>query len=108
MVDYLKDSKILYAQHLEPIFGAPCGNSETEVAAFERKIGYVLPLAYKQYLYWTGTESKGVWNRDCAGLEWACFESFPDDANDGCMNAILEDSSVTFRPNSQYLVFFTY
>ncbi len=71
--DYMAEARAFYAEFVEPYYGQPEGASEEEINAFEQKIGFRLPLAYKQFLRWMGKKAKGMsLERSSLGLKLLC------------------------------------
>lgn len=96
--DYLAEIKAYHSEFLEPYTGKPVGATEVEIAQLETRIGFRLPLAYKQYLLWMGKDESGVF----AGSSW-----FLKDVLSNTLDAphLLKLSKVKYRFPSKYLVF---
>lgn len=65
-VDHLVEVKAFHRSQIEPWTGPPAGCLEAEVAALETRVGWRLPLAYKQYLRFMGADRRGVF----VGSDW--------------------------------------
>lgn len=59
-VDHLVEVKHYHRTMVAPWTGPPVGCTEAEEAALCARIGWPLPLAYRQYLRWMGADYSGV------------------------------------------------
>lgn len=65
-IDHLFEVKAFHRKMIEPWTGPPAGCSAAEVDALEARLGWRLPLAYKQYLRFMGADREGVF----VGSDW--------------------------------------
>jgi hypothetical protein len=98
-MDYLSAARELYRSALARRLGPPVGCSPAEVAALERRVGFPLPEAYRQYLLWMG--------RDYGG-PFVGSQCFVTDAlrNTRYLPALLHEGRVEGALPEHYLAFF--
>ncbi len=65
-VDHLYEVKAFHRDMIEPWTGGGAGCSPAEVDALEERLGWRLPLAYRQYLLLMGADRQGVF----VGSDW--------------------------------------
>lgn len=65
-VDHLAEVRAFHGEMVEPWTGPPVGCSAAEVDALEARLGWPLPLAYRQYLAFMGADHQGVF----VGSDW--------------------------------------
>ena len=96
-VDHLVEIKAFHATMVEPWTGPPSGSSEAEVGALEARLGWRLPLAYKQYLRFMGSDRTGLF----VGSDW-----FTDSATvDEIAGWLLASNAVAYTPPGDTLEF---
>jgi len=65
-VDHLVQIRSFHKEMVEPWTGPPVGSSEGEILDLEARLGWRLPLAYKQYLAFMGADYQGTF----VGCDW--------------------------------------
>lgn len=97
----IESAKQFHALHIEPRIGAPIGASEAEVEALERKLGFPLPQAYRDYLLWMGRDCDGIFR----GSAWFIDCVF---SNQGMLRDLLEEEGVQYQTKNSHVVFFSH
>lgn len=98
---HLHEITRFHADIIEPYSGRPVGCTREEVDALERKIGYPLPEAYREYLYWMGNDRRGIFR----GCDWFLGDALPNTAD---LPGLLAYNRIEFPLPSHYLVFFSH
>lgn len=99
VVDHLHEVRAFHREMIEPWTGPPAGCSAAEVDALEAKLGWRLPLAYKQYLRFMGADREGVF----VGSDW-----FIDSASVNTMVNELAHMEVDYTPPGDTLEFMSH
>ncbi|WP_419804688.1 SMI1/KNR4 family protein [Terriglobus sp.] len=98
-VDHLVEVRAFYAKEVEPWTGPPVGCTEAEVQALEDRLGWRLPLAYKQYLRFMGNDRKGIF----VGSDW-----FLESAHLNVIPSELANMEVAYTPVTDTLSFMSH
>ncbi len=98
-VDHLVEIRAFHAKEVEPWTGPPAGCTEAEVQALEDRLGWRLPLAYKQYLRFMGNDQKGIF----VGSDW-----FIADAHLNAIARELAYMEVDYTPVTDTLTFMSH
>ena len=98
-VDHLVEIRAFHAKEVEPWTGPPAGCTEAEVQALEDRLGWRLPLAYKQYLRFMGNDKKGIF----VGSDW-----FIDNAHLNVIPSELANMEVNYTPVTDTLTFMSH
>lgn len=98
-VDHLPQIRAFHKEMVEPWTGPPAGCSETEIAALEAKVGWPLPLAYKQYLAFMGADRQGTF----VGSDW-----FIESARLNTIDSALAYNEVGYTPSADTLTFMSH
>ena len=97
--DHLRKIKEFHKLAVEPYLGQPTGCRLEEVTDLEKRLGFGLPLAYKQYLVWMGRDTAGI----LKGSE--CFLSDVGRITKA-LPGILRENGIKFQLPEHYFVFF--
>ncbi len=98
-VDHLVEVQVFHKEMVEPWSGPPAGCGAEKIAALETRLGWRLPLAYKQYLAFMGDDRKGVFR----GCDW-----FIDAAHVNTIDAELAYMEVDYTPPGDTLTFMSH
>jgi len=100
-IDFLCRSRDLFDKRLSARFGQPTGASECEISELEKALGFRLPQAYRQYLFWMGKDKFGA----LKGSEW-----FIDDVQDNevFLEEFLYENSVKNVNAGKKVCFFSH
>ena len=101
MTDYLSEVRAFHARAVEPHLGKPRGCTEAQVRRLEKRVGFELPEAYRQYLLFMGADRDGVFQ----GSDW-----FVDDvaASTDLVPDLLSQNHVSHALPGHYLAFFSH
>lgn len=100
-IDYLYECRKFYTQRLLSRYGQPLGADESEVLSLQEKLGFDLPLAYRQFLLWMGNDKQGV----LKGSEWFIDEVCD---NQDFLEEFLTDNGVSKNVSGQVVCFFSH
>ena len=98
-MSYLAVIREFHYKSIEPLLGAARGCSESEVDELEKKLGFTLPAAYREYLLWMGKDYDGIFQ----GSD--CFIDNVMD-NNSWMPELLAENRITLDLPVNYLTFF--
>lgn len=98
-VDHLVQIRAFHKEMVEPWSGPRVGCSEAEILALEVRLGWPLPLAYKQYLTFMGADRKGVF----VGCDW-----FIEAARINTIDSELAYMGVDYTPRGDTLTFMSH
>ena len=100
-MDHLAQIRHFHAEVIEPHRGRPVGCSSEEVTALEQEVGYPLPEAYRQYLFWMGNDYQGIFS----GCDWFVGDAIP---NTAYLPELHSDNGIKFALPAHYLAFFSH
>ncbi len=98
-VDHLVQIRAFHRKMVELWTGPPAGCAEAEILALEARLGWPLPLPYKQYLAFMGNDRKGVF----VGCDW-----FIEAANVNSIDFELAYMEVEYTPLGDTLTFMSH
>jgi hypothetical protein len=98
-VDHLVQIRAFHREMVDPWTGPAVGCTETDILALEGRLGWRLPLAYKQYLAFMGADRKGVFT----GSDW-----FLESARVNQIDFELAGMEVAFTPPGDTLIFMSH
>ena len=100
-MDHLAKVRAFHARAVEPHLGKPRGCTEVQVRRLEKRVGFELPEAYRQYLLFMGADREGVFQ----GSYW-----FLDDvsASTDLVPDLLAQNHVAHELPDHYLGFFSH
>lgn len=99
--DFIEQSRTLYENHLQEIYGEPRGSSQLEIDAFEKKHRIALPCAYRQYLRWMGDDISGP----LEGSEWFLKNL---EENNALLPDLLSENGISYDERSDLICFFSH
>ena len=97
----LSAAKNLHAELVAPVLGDAVGTSLEEIAQLERRLGVMLPAAYREYLLWMGQDFNGIFR----GSNWFASDL---EANREVLKGLLEELGSRYEVISSHVVFFTH
>ena len=100
-MDYLHEIREFHAANVAPYTGEPCGCRDAEIDALEKRLGFMLPSAYVEFLLWMGNDTDGMFRgNDC----------FLDDLdrNTQELPSLLKENGVQFQLPARFLAFFSH
>jgi len=100
-MDYLAEIKQYYREHVEPYIGKPEGCGQEEIIDLEKKLGYPLPEAYRQFLKWMGKDNQGIF----IGCNWFITDVI---GNTEWLPQFLVENNIDLKLPEHYLAFFSY
>lgn len=109
--DYLAEARAYFAAHIADNECQPKGCTDAEVNDFENKIGFRLPLAYRQYLLWMGLKACGAWwGRNLTELRFVLshtiiFRELYFDEISSATEYTLPEHSIAFVGNGEHNIY---
>jgi hypothetical protein len=93
--------KAFHRAEIEPLLGPCVGASEAEVAALEQRLGFALPVGYRDLLMWMGRDHHGA----LVGSD--CFFNHIE-SNNQCLRELLAENHVGHPLPGSYVTVFTH